>query len=514
MTSRWHKLVAMAALAGILAATPAAAQTLRWVEGTDADTLDPQIQRSRPAQILTDHIFDPLVRWKDTKLSDIVPALALSWERSEGDLLWTFKLRQGVLFHDGTPFDAAAAKFSLERAMDPKTGSPNRSLFGPIDRIEAPDAHTLRIHTKTPMPTMLEVLAGSQAMMLSPTAVQKNGRDSFRLPVGTGPFIFEEWIPNEHIKLRRNDQYWGVKPLVQKFHFRPVPEAGARVVELESGNADIVTNIPPEAADRLKRNPRVKIEVVPSSFQIFFELNLTKPPFNDVRVRKAINHAVDRKAIVEKILGGYGAVPDGLFPEGVQGRIPLEPYAYDPELAKRLVKEAFPGGFDGKVVLWTPNGRYAKDRQVSEAVQGWLNGIGLQTEFRSWEWASYQRELYRADPGGTGKGTNNANMWMLGTSIPDADWRLRRKVVSGDPSNLTGYSNPKVDALMKSASTNMNYEARMKDYQEVQRIFWSEDAAWLILFNQVQIIGLNPKVEGLEMFAYEVPILNRVTFKK
>jgi ABC-type transport system substrate-binding protein len=198
----------------------------------------------------------------------------------------------------------------------------------------------------------------------------------------------------------------------------------------------------------------------------------------------------------------------------VQGRIPLEPYAYDPELAKRLLKEALPNGFDGKVVLWTPNGRYAKDRQVSEAVQGWLNAIGFQTEFRVWEWASYQRELYRADPGGTGKGTNNAAMWMLGTSIPDADWRLRRKVVSGDPSNLTGYANPRVDQLMQRAATNMDYEARMKDYQEVQRIFWSEDAAWLVLFNQVQIVGLNPKVEGLEMFAYEVPILNRVQFKK
>jgi ABC-type transport system substrate-binding protein len=318
--------------------------------------------------------------------------------------------------------------------------------------------------------------------------------------------------PHQHIVLTRNPNYFGEKAKVDVFQFRPVPEGGARVVELESGNADIVTNIPPEAAERLKKNPRVRVEVLPSTFQIVFEVNVAKPPFNDVRMRKAINHAIDRKAIVEKILGGYGAVPDGLFPEGVQARVALKPYDYNPALAKKLIREAYPGGYPEKIVIWATSGRYAKDRAAAEAVQGYLNDVGLQTEFRVWEWASYQKQLYLAKPGqGTGKGSNEAHLWMLGTSIPDADWRLRRKVMPGDPANLTGYSNPKVTELMNKALTTMNYKERMGYYGQVQKLFWEEDAAWLFLYNQVQIVGMNPAVKGLRMFGIEVPILNAVT---
>jgi len=507
----------LAGLAALLFCTalagPAAAQvTLRWIEGSDADTLDPQVQRSRPSQIITDHVFDRLVRWKDEKFNDIVPDLAESWTLSPDSLKWTFKLRKGVAFHDGTPFNAESVKFNIEKVLDPKTGSPNRSLFTAIAKVVPVDEHTVVFETTKPMATLLEALAGSQGAMASPTAVRKMGKDAARNPVGTGPLVFKEWIPNQHIILTRNANYWGEKAKFDVFQYRPVPEGGARVVELESGNADIVTNIPPEAADRLKNNPRVRINVVPSTFQIVFEINVAKPPFNDVRMRKAINHAIDRKAIVEKILGGYGSVPDGMFPEGVQARIPLKPYDYNPDLARRLIKEAFPDGYKEKIVIWSTNGRYAKDRAVSEAVQGYLNEVGLQTEFRVWEWASYQKQLYAARPGqGTGKGSNEAHLWMLGTSIPDADWRLRRKVMPGDAANLTGYNNPRVTALMGKALTTMKYDERMGYYKEVQKIFWEEDAAWLFLFNQVQIIGTNPSVKGLRMFGIEVPILTGVT---
>jgi ABC-type transport system substrate-binding protein len=504
--------IAAALLAVLLAPAALGETTMRWVEGTDADTLDPQVQRSRPSQIITDHVFDTLVRWKDEQFSDFVPDLAESWSLSADSLKWTFKLRRGVKFHDGTPFNAEAVKFNIERVLDPKTGSPNRSLFSSIDKVVPVDEHTVVFETSKPMATLLEALAGSQGAMASPTAVKKFGKDSSRNPVGTGPLIFKEWIPNQHIILTRNPTYFGEKVKFDVFQFRPVPEGGARVVELESGNADIVTNIPPEAAERLKSNPKVKLEVMPSTFQIVFELNVARPPFNDVRMRKAINHAIDRKAIVEKVLGGYGSVPDGLFPPGVQARIPLKPYAYDPALAKKLIKEAFPNGYNEKIVIWSTNGRYVKDRAVAEAVQGYLNDVGLQTEFRTWEWASYQKQLYLAKPGqGTGKGSNDAHLWMLGTSIPDADWRLRRKVMPNDPANLTGYNNPKVTELMTKAVTTMNYQERMGHYQQVQKLFWEEDAAWLFLFNQVQIIGMNPTVKGLKMYGIEVPILNGVT---
>lgn len=505
-----------AAVAGVATAgrvLPAqAAMELRFVEGTDIDTLDPPIQRSRPSQIIIEHVFDYLVKWKDTKLTELVPDLAESWSVSDDKLKWTFKLRRGVAFHDGTPFNAEAVKFNLERILDPQLGSPNRSSYAMIASVTAIDDTTVAIETKQPSPVLLEVLADSAAAMNSPAGVKKHGRNYFRNPVGTGPYVFKEWVPGQHCIITRNANYFGPKPNPDTIIYRPVPEGGARVVELESGNADIVTGIPPEAADRLKTNKRLRIEVIPSSFQIFFELNVARPPFNDVRIRKAANYAIDRNAIVEKILGGYGTVPDGWFPPGTQGRVPLKPYGYDPDLAKKLIREVYPDGFKEKVVIWTPSGRYMKDRLVSEAVQGYLNAVGFETEFRVWEWASFQKTLYRAEPGkGTGKGSNEANMWMLGTSIPNADWRVRRKVSSGDPSNLTGYSNSKMDELLAKAAVNMDYEDRMKQFAEMQRIFWEEDAGSLFLFNQVQIIGLQANVKGLDVFAYEVPLFDNVT---
>jgi ABC-type transport system substrate-binding protein len=252
--------------------------------------------------------------------------------------------------------------------------------------------------------------------------------------------------------------------------------------------------------------------VEPSSFQIFFELNTAKPPFNDPRVRLAVNYAVDRQGIIDKILQGYGKIPDGIFPEGVQGRVAQTPYPYDPDKAKALLDEAFPGGYQGKIVMWTPAGRYPKDKTVAEVVQSYLNQIGLNTEFKVWEWAAYQKTLYNSQPGeGTGKGSNAANMWLLGTGITEADYRVRRKFYTGDPSNLTGYSNPDIDKLLNDASVEMNYEKRMEDYGKLQDIAWNKAPNALTLFNGVQLVGTAKNISGLEIFSNELIRLDQVT---
>lgn len=473
----------------------AAESKIIFVEGSDIDTLDPQITRSRPSEIPIDHIYNKLVKWKDTELSEIVPDLAESWETSKDGLIWTFKLRKGIRFTDGSPFNAHAVKFSLERILDKKTASPNRSLFIPITEIETPDDYTIRLKTKTPFASLLENLAAAAGGMLSPSAVNRWGDDFGRNPVGTGPFILEKWIPGEMAVLVKNKNYFGKPANIDKIIYKPVPEGSARAIELESGQADIVNRIPPEAVARLKANPNLNIRIIPSTFQVFWELNSRKAPFNDIRVRKAVNYAVDKEAIVDKILGGYGSVPDGLFPPGVQARMKLLPYGYDPERAKSLLAEAgYPKGF--KTKLWTTHGRYMKDKEVAEAIQGYLARIGIETEFKIWEWSAYQKTIYSP-------AIEDGGMWILGTSIPTADWRLTRKFTTGDPSNLTGYSNPKVDELLMKARATMDYTKRMDLYKEIQRIVWDE-APWLFVYNQVQIIGMKKEIEGLEVFGYEV----------
>lgn len=494
-------------------AQAAGSDTLRYVEGSGFDTLDPAVQRTRSTEVVLLLLFNRLVKWKDTKLSELVPDLATSWTTDDASLVWRFKLRTGVRFHDGTPFNAAAVKATFDRLLDPKFGSPNRSLFVPVTSVEAVDDTTVVFRTNEPFAALLENLAETSASINSPTAMQKSGRNYGRLPVGTGPYKLEDWSPGERTTVTRFDGYFRGPVHFTSVIYRPVPEGAARVIELESGNTDIATGIPPESADRVRNNPALKLEVLPSSFQVFFELNNAKPPFDNPRLRKAINHAIDRKAIVEKILGGFGSVPDSPLVPGIQAYVPFEPYTYDPDFAKKEFAAVYPNGYDEPIVMWTPSGRYLKDQQVAEATQGYLNAIGLRTEFRVWEWASYQQTLYRRDRDGrgTGFGSNAANMWMLGTSIPGADWRLTRRLVTKQSANLSGYSNKEFDELMQYARTHLDYPKRMEAYKKAARIIWEEDPPFLFLYNQKQLIGMQKDIGNLQVFAFEVPILADVT---
>jgi ABC-type transport system substrate-binding protein len=486
--------------------------SLTFVQGAEIDTLDPALSRSTPSQIVIAHLFDTLVKWDGPGLKKIEPDLAESWSTSADGKTWTFKIRHGVKFHDGTPVDAAAIKFNLDRVRGTELASPNRSYYAAIEKVEAPSDDVLVIVTRERSPTLLEILAEEWSSIASPTAIKKNAKGFGRNPVGSGPYQFKSWIPNERTELVRNPSYFGPPGKSDRLIFRPVPENAARLIEVTTGNADIAANIAPEQTGDLKASDKAVLLEAPSAFQVFFELNVTRPPFDDVRVRRAVNMAIDRKAIVDKILMGYGRVPVSPFPEGTQARSTFAPYKYDPEQARQLLKSVFPNGYPGSVVMWTPSGRYTKDRAVAEAVQGYLNAIGLRTEFKVWEWASYQKALYRPEPGkGTGKGSNDANMWLLGTGIVSADIRLRRKLSTGDPSNLTGYSNPEVDALLAKASGEMAYGLRMIKYGEIERIVWERDPSTIPLFDQVQLLGVRRQVKDIDVYSNEIIDLKRAT---
>jgi ABC-type transport system substrate-binding protein len=488
-----------------------AAQTLTYIQGSDVANLDPAKSQSVTSQIIFRHVFNGLVKWSDGKMSSIVPDLATGWESSEDGLTWTFKLREGIKFHDGEAFDAESVKFNIERLMAEATGSPVRSQFGAIKDITVEDAQTVTLNMSAPFPTLLELLVDEYGAMNSPKAVRELGEDYATHPTGTGPYIFREWVPNDYTRIERNPDYFGTAGIPEAIVVRPIPEGAARVIEIESGNAQIAGNIPPESAPQLEQRDDTRLLVVPSSFQIFFELNTTAEPFNDVRMRQAASLAIDRKAIVDQILGGYGLVPTSPFPAGMQGRVEFDAHPYDPQRAQELIAEVYPNGFAGTIVIWTPAGRYAKDREVAEAVQAYLNAVGLKTEFRTWEWAAYQRDLYAAQEGGTGRGTNPASMWLLGTGVTNADLRLRRKVVKGDPSNLTGYSNPEVQELMTSALTELDYDARMGLYGKVQEILWNTEPNNLPLFDQVQIFAVRENVTDPVVFADEIVLFDQVT---
>ncbi|MDR3397049.1 MAG: ABC transporter substrate-binding protein [Pandoraea sp.] len=501
-----HKVRHSALLAGVVltafglahSAASVALESVTYVQGSDLDTLDPAVTRSTPSKIVIGHIFNQLVKWDGPDMNKIVPDLAESWATSADGKIWTFNLRKDVKFQDGTPLNAAAIKFNLDRIRDPKLGSPNRSYYSDIQSVDVDAEFVVKITTSHPSPTLLEILADGWSAISSPTAIKKYGRGYGHHPVGTGPYQFSSWMLNDRAVVKRNPAYFGSPSKPDQLVFRPVPEDSARVVELRTGNADVAGNLSPESAAAVKEDGKVSLLRAPSSFQVFFEMNVTKPPFNDVRMRRAANLAIDRKAIVDKLLLGYGKAPTSPFADGVQGRRAFDPIPYDPQAAKKLIKEVYPNGYPSVVVIWTTTGRYTKDREVSEVVQSYLNAVGIKTEFKVWEWASYQKTLYRAQPGvGTGHGTNDANMWLLGTGITSADIRLRRKLQTGDPSNLTGYSNAKVDRLLALAASEMNYDKRMGYYGDIQRIVWEDDPATIPLFDQVQVFGIRKNLKGL-----------------
>lgn len=503
---------------GLLSATtlitPSLALDLRVVQGVNFDTLDPALSSSTPTQVVLESILNGLVKWNNPSMSIIMPDLAESWTSSEDGLEWTFKLRQDVKFTDGTPFNAEAVKYSLDRIADPELGSKNRSQLSDITEVKVIDDFTLVIVTSIPSPTLFEKLAENYAAINSPTAIKKDPKTYSKHPVGTGPYMLKEWIPGDHLIIERNPDYFGEPGTPDTMTFRPVPEGAARVIELQTGNADIAFNVAPEAAVSVRDADDTRLLVEPSSFQIFFELNTQKPPFNDPRVRLAVNYAIDRNAIIEKILNGFGTEPTGIFPQGIQGRIAQNPYPYDPEKARELIAEAFPDGLDEPLVIWTPNGRYPKDKIVAEVIQSYLNAIGLKTEFKVWEWAAYLKTLYKAEPGvGTGKGSNAANMWLFGTGIIQADYRTRRKFYSTHSSNLTGYNNPRVDELLDMAAVELAYDKRMSYFGELQKIVWNEAPNALTLYNGVQLIGIGKGINNLEVYANGYVKLDRVTKK-
>jgi ABC-type transport system substrate-binding protein len=221
-------------------------------------------------------------------------------------------------------------------------------------------------------------------------------------------------------------------------------------------------------------------------------------------VRRAINLAVDKRAIVEKILLGFGSVPEGPVPTGAQYSTKLEPYPYDPARARVLLAEAgYPHGFS--TVIWTPHGRYLKDREIAEAIQGYLAEIGIRAELKVWEWAPYVEAIRRPD--------KEAGMYMLGISIPTADWRLFRNFHSTAPTNYTGYRNPEVDRLLLEARSTFDVRKQRTIYERVQRLIW-EDAPFLFAYNQAQIIGVRKGLSGLTVFGFETMRLNNIVVRQ
>lgn len=473
--------------------------------GAEPTILDPQDSSDALSNNATELVFDKLVTLdKDGK---IVPQLAKEWTTSADGKKITFKLREGVKFQDDTPFNAEAVKITFERVLNKDNKLNRYSFFSEfIDKVNVDSEYQVSFDLKFPFGPALTCLAQAAGAIHSPKSLQEKGKGVGKAPVGAGPFILKEWTPGTKLVFEANPNYWGGKPKVKSITFKPVPENSARSIMLETGEADVISPVVPTDVDRLKGNEKVNILVSPSSRNLEFVLNTTKAPFNDMKVRQALNYAIDKETIVKKILSGHGKVSEAAFSESVWGFSSVGAYPYDPEKAKKLLTEAgvAPGT---KIQLWTPEGRYLMDRQIAEFVQGNLQAVGLTVDFKKYEWGTYK--TITTNPK---KDNYDIIMDSWGASTGDADWAARPLFTTTGSSNLSGFSNAEVDALLDKGMKTINPDERKKTYNDALKII-KEQAPWIFVLDNKQLTGVRKNVEGVYTWTNERLILREAVKK-
>lgn len=483
-------------MVGMLAmGSPAPAEIIMAV-AIDPETMDPHLYSSTTASMIFLHMLEGLTRL--TPELQVVPQLATSWEVAEDKVTWTFQLRRGVKFQDGTPFNAEAVKFNFEHVTFADPPVRRTEMFaGFIERLEVVDEYTVRIITLKPFGPMLEYLAHPAAAIMSPTHRMDPGANPDRHPVGTGPFRFVEWIAGDRLVMERNEEYWGELPKIDRVIVKPVPESAARVMMLETGEAHVIAAPSPHDVPLLEAIPGVTVYTIPETRASFALMNNQRWPFSDIRVRHALNHAVDVDAIIEHLFHGFGEPLRSPLPPKMWAHVDIGDYEYDPERARELLREAgVPEGFTVRV--WT----YVHPRYpiLAEALGAYLEAVGLNVEITVFEWAAFL--AHRSAPLETTEVEIMVHGWGAGTVEPD--WQLRPLLTTPmwppDGWNASHFSNPEVDKWIHIGMTEVDREKRKLAYAEAQRLIF-EYAPWIFLMAPVHIVATQG-VEGVWVFPH------------
>ncbi len=447
----------------------------------DPESLDPAYDTSIKAISVMSQVYDRLV-WRDSS-GELSPALAESWEFLEPTML-EMNLRTGVKFHNGADFTADDVVFSFNRLLDEDNPVPLSSYVqGSIESVEKVDDYTVQI--TTPEPRALLVAEISRIAILSKESVEEAGEAYGQAPVGTGPFRFVQWDKNEKIVFEAFDEHWRGRPQIDQVVFRIIPDDFARFAALTAGEVDVISNLPPERIAEVEEDPNVKVGAVHSVRNLFVGMNTWEPPFDDVRVRQAMNHAIDVELIVDTIFDGH-AYPNGSpCNQMLTGYDPnFEGYEYDPEKAKALLEEAgYPDGFE--VTFWGPNGKYLKDKEVQEAMGAMLAEIGVTVEHRMPEWAEYWGQYSPGELDG---------LMFLGTGNPliDCDMTMTYRFYSETAGQY--FNSPELDAMIEAEQQEVDPEARQEIFVEIQQ-YLKDQAAWIYLYDQEDLYGLSERVQ-------------------
>ncbi len=478
---------------------PAEKSVFRIAVGIDPDTLDPVATTTTTVGNMIDYVVETLVRID--KEGNLQPMLAESWEVSDDGLTVTFHLRKGVKFHDGTPFNAEAVKFNIDRMLDPDVRVPIRAPYTPIESVEVVDEYTVKLNLKEPSAPLVNAFSWTTAGIISPASIDKYGNSykSVVHPVGTGPYVFKERVKGEHITVEKFADYWGEKPYYDVVEFRIVPEAATRESLLLAGQVDLIILPPASDIPALQQNPDVEVLLAPSDRTIFIAINNLDPVLKDKRVRQALNYAVDKKAIIEKVLFGAADPMDAPMASSLFGYCKVGEYPYDPDKAKALLKEA--GHEKLELNFIAPTGRYVQDFQAAQAISGYLEEVGVHAPVSTMDWPSYVATIV-APPE-----ENKTQLHYLGwaPAYLDAAQQMLQFLSTYAPPNgleTSFYKNEKVDELILKAAKEIDPEKRKQLYCEASKIVW-DDAPWIFLWVQRFPIVYSAKVTGVSYLPNE-----------
>ncbi len=469
-----------------LAAAPglAAAETAVSIGMQQEPTvLDPTADATASIDaMLTANVFESLTTVSES--GEILPALAESWEVSDDGLTYTFRLVEDAAFHDGAVFDSSDVKFSFDRAMAEDSVNPSKDIFEPIASVEAPDPRTVAITLKNPDAFFLFSMAQGDASIVDPSDVETNATN----PVGTGPYRFASWTRGDRLVLEAVEGHRDAAPgMIPRVTFRFIGEAPAAVAALLAEEIDAFPGMPaPETLEQFKADPRFDVVVGTTEGEIILAMNNARPPFDDVRVRRAISHALDRQAIIDGAYYGYGEPIGSFFPPHHAAYVDLTGmYPHDPEAAKALLAEA--GAEDLEVTLRLPHFPYA--RRSGEIIQQQLAEAGIDAKIENVEWGFWIGEVYK---------NKNYDMTIIAHTSPNDMGNFAR-----GPDYFYGYVDPDFTALWDRIRTEPNPERLTELLQQGQRHL-AEQAVHGFLF---QLPKLGVYDAGLSGYWASAPVL-------
>lgn len=481
----WVALVGAAAASAQSPVTPKDGGALKVGLATGALTngFDPAVVQGDGTGWVLSQIAEGLLN-RDRK-AELVPWLAESWAISKDKLAYTFKLRQGVKFHNGRVMTAGDVKFSLDRMLDPKTGSRRRGELSVIDNVEVVDANTVTVRLKEPFAPFLTTLVGVWAAIIPKETVNSDG--SITHLIGTGPFALAEG-GRERVTMKKFESYWRKgEPRVDSLTFLPVPDDAARMTALRTGAVDLITAVPNQLLPVLAPNKSRGFEllVAPSTAWHMAIMNTTKPPFNDVRVRQAVNLAIDRHVLVQALTSGFGRVDNQTWEEGAFWRLKGDPVKSNPAKAKALLAEA--GFKNGLPITIECKPEYRRDAQV---IQSQLNAIGFRATIQVSDWAALNQRM---------KAYNFQLAISAGSGYNDPDFRFSRFYLKTGPANYFagGYENPRVAELLAAARVDPDPQQRKETYQQVFDII-ERDVPSVVLFFEPRTLAWRSDVKGFQ----------------